>query len=159
MTDTNPPADRTGEIKARLARISNSPVPWSSHFEIAGMEIVEPVHEIIDANGGRVCVTDTGSWVAELLEHAPADLAHLLARVEDLEGQLAKARSTAAIDALTTGRRFISDHREQLRKDRSRFDQRFQGRLQGLEEAAGNLTTLIKSLRANEPGIEASDEH
>lgn len=43
-------------------------------------------------------------------------------------------------------RELILDHRDDLRNKRSRMDQRFTGRLQGLEEAAGMLTTAIKDL-------------
>jgi hypothetical protein len=156
MTDTNPPADRTAEIRARL-EAADTPGPWEIEPDEHGTRLGSKTRWVGHCpDCGTTAEFDSGD--ADLIANAPTDLAYLLARVEELGGQLAKARSTAAIDALTTGRRFISDHREQLRKDRSRFDQRFQGRLLGLEEAAGNLTTLIKSLRANEPGIEAGDD-
>ena len=61
---TTPPVpsdtDRLAEIRARMANASGSPAPWYSHFETAGIAIVEPVREINDAEGGRVCVPDTG---------------------------------------------------------------------------------------------------
>jgi hypothetical protein len=68
-------------------------------------------------------------------------------------------RPVIAAEALTAARRDISDYRIGLGRNRTHVDARFQGRLRGLEEAAGQLTALIKSLRANEPGIEAPDEH
>ena len=86
MTTDLPPVpsdtDRLAAIRARMANAAGSPSPWWSHFETAGMEIVEPVHEINDAEGGRVCVTDTGSGVAALLEHAPADLQYLVGCID-----------------------------------------------------------------------------
>ena len=98
----------------------------------------------------RLEVTAATAYVAD--EQTIDDMRWLLSRVEELQAQLDAARSTAAIDALTTARRAISDHRIGLGRNRSRLDVRFQGRLLGLEEAGGRLTALIKSLRANQPG-------
>lgn len=92
-TDSPSTTDRLAEIAARLANASGSPAPWYSHFETAGVEITEPVHEILDAEGGRVCVTGTGSYLADLLEHAPEDLAYLVKRVKLLEKAQAEAAS------------------------------------------------------------------
>jgi hypothetical protein len=162
MTDTNPPADRIAEADAAIRAIAATkyhPAPWASEYDFDGVEInFDPCHKVYDDRGHLVAVTESDE-VHVLLMNAVSDIERLSARVEVLEGQLAKARSTTAIDALTTARRAVSDYRIGLGRNRTHVDARFQGRLRGLEEAAGQLTALIKSLRANEPGIEAGDEH
>lgn len=72
MTDTNPPADRTAEIRARLDNAAIRDVPdEATDFELSRRKTA----------------------VLVLGMHAPADLAHLLGRVEELERQLGTAEA------------------------------------------------------------------
>lgn len=101
-------------------------------------------------------MTEAEQAVVDVLEGDSACSWHKGCDVEDCYGPraaaiVAKLRPFLAAEALTAARRDISNHREQLRKDRSRMGQRFEGRLLGLEEAAGKLTTAIKALRTTTP--------
>jgi hypothetical protein len=93
MTDTNPPADRTAEIRARLQ--AATPGPWHADDGDFGCVMVGNYGWVTPAgvNAPEYDVdTPQGHADAELIAHAPTDLAYLLARVEELERQLGKAR-------------------------------------------------------------------
>jgi hypothetical protein len=60
---------------------------------------------------------------------------------------IAAVRNIIAEETLRTERKTILDHKAKLLADRTRLGQRFEGRLQGLEEAAGKLTSAIKAIR------------
>lgn len=77
------------------------------------------------------------SWHVGCDEECRADMARAV---------VAAVRPLIAAEALRSARKSITEHKERLRADRTRLGQRFEGRLLGLEEAAGKLTTAIKSL-------------
>jgi hypothetical protein len=101
MPDTNPPADRVAEIKARLdAAVAK---PWrlesAEHFGTGGRKhLVKSWVGSLIAHAGHG--PDGGSSYAngDLMAHAPTDLAYLLSRVGELEEQLAKARVLHKLD-------------------------------------------------------------
>jgi hypothetical protein len=71
-------------------------------------------------------------------------------RGADAKRAIAAVRPIIAAEALRSARKSITEHKERLRANRNRLDQRFQGRISGLEEAAGLCTTEIKALNAEE---------
>jgi hypothetical protein len=84
MTDTNPPADRTAEIRARLSKSTlrdSVPHAWIDYSTRASAI----VRVSTDAETTEQAETDRA-----LLRLAPTDLGYLLGRVEELERQLAK---------------------------------------------------------------------
>jgi hypothetical protein len=96
MTDTNPPADRIAEIRARLDAATEGPWVYESAADIHGVEdgrihYVTPQFAARDDDPPMTSFYDRAD--AELVANAPTDLAYLLARVEELEGQLAKAQA------------------------------------------------------------------
>lgn len=93
MTDTN---DRLTEIRARLD--AATPAPWTRFARNAAAPdeddwyLGHDVHGPPRAQRGQIeRVAD-----AELIAHAPDDLAHLLALVDQLQGQLDEARAENA---------------------------------------------------------------
>jgi hypothetical protein len=87
MTDTNPPAaDRVAEIRARLDG-ADTPGPWEIEPDEHGTRLGSKTRWV-----GHCPDCDTtaefGSGDADLIAHAPADLAYLLSRVGELETQL-----------------------------------------------------------------------
>jgi hypothetical protein len=93
MTDTN---DRLTEIRARLD--AATPAPWTRFARNASAPdeddwyLGHDVHGPPRAQRGQIeRVAD-----AELIAHAPDDLAHLLALVDQLQGQLDEARAENA---------------------------------------------------------------
>jgi hypothetical protein len=93
MTDTNPPADRTAEIRARLDAATEGPWIYESAADIHGVEddrihYVTPQFAARDDDPPMTSFYDRAD--AELVANAPTDIAYLLGRVEELEGQLAK---------------------------------------------------------------------
>lgn len=105
-----------------LAWVASSPERWNGyccHDHMAGV-VMKAAEEI---RAGLVTVDDAAAEAA-LDDHYRAEVAR---RLKD-------------------ERELILEHRDDLRYKRSRVDQRFTGRLQGLEEAAGMLTTAINNL-------------
>src|SRR5690606_22388125 len=93
MTDTN---DRLTEIRARLD--AATPAPWTRFARNAAAPdeddwyLGHDVHGPPRAQRGQIeRVAD-----ADLIAHAPDDLAHLLALVDQLQGQLDEARAENA---------------------------------------------------------------
>ncbi len=136
MTDTNPPADRTAAIRVRLD--AATPGPWTR----LGRNSCKPDeddwflgHEIEgppDASRGQFeRVAD-----AELVANAPTDLAYLLARVEELERQLATAREEAAGKALLAAISNIETVIDALTVTKGA---NFSGAISGLERAKSIL--------------------
>lgn len=60
---------------------------------------------------------------------------------------VAAVHEPLAAEELRAARKAITEHKEALRENRQRLGQKFEGRLLGLEEAAGLVTTHIKGLR------------
>jgi hypothetical protein len=71
------------EIRARLKAATPGPWTTGSRDDSGNLYIGQ-------AEPGGALVATAGDGDAELIAHAPMDLAYLLARVEELEGQLAK---------------------------------------------------------------------
>jgi hypothetical protein len=110
MTDTNPPADRIAEIRARLE--AATPGPWKAqeYDENPGDEGCAILGNTTTTMRSYVLAyslpypwhdREATERDAELIANAPTDLAYLLARVEELERQLGKGEEEWSIRVFT----------------------------------------------------------
>lgn len=117
--------------------------PLTTVEEVLAVLFACHVLEFIDADSGWACGCDEDGFL-ELLTLKDA-------HKHQADATLSVLRPLLAAEALTAARRDISDYRIGLGRNRTHVGPKFQGRLLGLEEAAGKLTTAIKALRTTTP--------
>lgn len=88
MSEKPTPAERIAGIRERLAAIAHVPTPWRQR--VGDGLVIESAENGEVAECGFAHDAFSGEAIAELIAHAPADIAHLLAII-DAADALAKA--------------------------------------------------------------------